>query len=101
LSTEASDAEGKSVVKVAPGQYNVFLYDPPKGYVKPQRFMFNEGEAVEVKAGSSVPFEFKLNKGLSLAGRVLDQAGIQFPTFLSRFAMPRKIGARTLGAQRC
>ena len=78
--TGRTDQNGKLELRVAPGQYRVILWGA-SGYITPTRnpLTGNNGEAVTVVADANQSVTWKLERGLTAQGRVVDEKGKVLP----------------------
>ncbi len=80
-----SDAEGRVTLRLPPGKQNLLLQQAPKDYLSPQHATYNDPTPITVVAGATQSVVWKLKKGLSGAGRVLDEKGQPVPNLSINF----------------
>lgn len=71
--------DGKSVMHLAAGNYQVILIAPPEGYLAPEGAGYMDGPKVEVVVGADKAVEWKLSRGIALSGRTVDEKGQPVP----------------------
>jgi len=85
ISSRTSDERGLLTLRAAPGKQKLMLLQPPADYLVPEHATYNDPTTVEVQAGATQSLVWKLKKGLTGSGRVLDEKGQPVPNLSINF----------------
>jgi hypothetical protein len=79
MSQATSDDKGQYSMRVVPGKVQLYVFSFPEGYLPPDDTQGGRAQSFEVASGDTRKIDWKLTKGLDLAGEVRDEEGKAVP----------------------
>ena len=86
-----TDQNGQMKMQLAPDQYDVSVHGDSSGYISPRTTLTRDGgdEPLTIATGKTEHKEWKLSRGLSASGRIIDEAGNALPNIALSLVVPR------------